>query len=203
MKVFAVALALSVSLAAAPSFAQTPAPAAPRPAQPAAAAPAAPQRPFPDGAKYGFVVVQRIASESKEGLAATQKIDALRQQKLNELNEKNKAIQAAQQKLDQGGSVLNDAARAQLTSDIDRQQRDLQRLSEDAQQDVNNLQQQLQVEFERRLLPVFAKVAQDKKIEMLFSSMDSGLLWADPALDLTTEVIRQLDAAPAAAAPAK
>jgi len=28
-------------------------------------------------------------------------------------------------------------------------------------------------------------------------------LWADPALDLTTEVIRQLDAAPTAAAPAK
>jgi len=223
MKVFAVALALSVSLAAAPLYAQAPArpagqgqarpaapagqtpPAAPRPVAPAPAPqqpvaqapipPPAPHPPFPTGVKYAFVYVQQIASNSAEGKAANQKITAFQQQKVNELNDKNKALQAAQQKLDQGGSVLNDAARAQLSADIDRQQRDIQRFTEDAQQDVQNLQQQLQEDFQKKLTPVISKVAQEKQLHMIFSVTDSGLVWGDPALDLTDEVIKELDAA--------
>jgi hypothetical protein len=40
-------------------------------------------------------------------------------------------------------------------------------------------------------------------LQLLFSQADSGLVWADAGLDLTLEVIRRLDAATAAAAPAK
>jgi hypothetical protein len=43
-------------------------------------------------------------------------------------------------------------------------------------------------------------VAQEKKLEILFSALDAGIIWADAGLDLTSEVIRRFDiAAPAAA----
>jgi hypothetical protein len=118
------AAVLSVMLAAAPAFAQAPAAApapeqaaqapaqpapAPAPAQtapPPAAAPAPVVRPFPEGAKYAFVNIQRIASESNEGKASTAKVQALNQQKVNELNEMNKALQAVQQKLEAGGGIV-------------------------------------------------------------------------------------------------
>lgn len=210
MRVFAVALALSVMLAAAPSFAQAPtrpapagqgqqrpaAPAQPRPAQPAAQQPApapAQQLPFPAGVKYAFVYVQRIATESAEGKAATAKVQALNEQKTKELQDKNKALQANQQKLEQGGNVLNEVARAQLASDIDKQQKDIQRFTEDAQQDIQSLQQQLQDDFQRKLQPVIQKIAQEKQLHMIFSVTDSGLIWGDPALDLTGEVIKEFD----------
>jgi Skp family chaperone for outer membrane proteins len=173
-----------------------PRPAAPQPAAPVAQAPAPqPKPPFPMGVKYAFVYVQKIASDSAEGKGATAKINALNQQKVNELNEKNKALQAAQQKLEQGGSVLNEAARAQLANDIDKQQREIQRFTEDAQQDVQNLQQQLQDDFERMLTPVLARVAQEKQLHMIFSVTDSGLVWGDPALDLTDDIIKEFDTA--------
>lgn len=221
MRVFAVALALAATLAAGPSFAQppdsaapaaqartapagqgqskptAPAPAQPRPAQPAATQPAPapqPQPPFPAGVKYAFVYVQRIANESAEGKAATEKVKALNDQKVKELNDRNKALQAEQQKLEQGGSVLNDAARAQLQADIEKQQKDIQRFTEDAQQEVQNLQQQLQADFEKKLQPVINKIAQEKQLHMIFSATDSGLIWGDPALDLTSEVIKEFDA---------
>ena len=221
MKVFAVALALAVTLAAAPSFAQAAArpaqgrPAAPagqtqtpapRPATPTPAAPAVqqpapqaqapqPRPPFPTGVKYAFVYVQQIAAASAEGKAATQKIQQLQQQKASELDQKNKTLQAAQQKLEQGGSVLNDAARQQLANDIDKQQRDIQRFTEDAQNDLQKLQQELQDEFQKKLTPIIARVAQEKQLHMIFSVTDSGLVWGDPALDLTDEVIKAFDAA--------
>lgn len=173
-----------------------PRPAAPQPAAPVAQAPAPqPKPPFPTGVKYAFVYVQKIASDSAEGKGATAKINALNQQKVNELNEKNKALQAAQQKLEQGGSVLNEAARSQLANDIDKQQREIQRFTEDAQQDVQNLQQQLQEDFQRKLTPVLAKVAQEKQLHMIFSVTDSGLVWGDPALDLTDDIIKEFDTA--------
>jgi len=209
MRGFALAAVLSVMLAAAPTFAQVPPPPAPRPAAPAAPAPApAPAaqvpvvRPFPTGTKYAFVNIQRIANESAEGKVATTRVAALNQQKVNELNEKNKQLQAAQQKLDQGGSVLNANAVAQLQKDIERLQIDIQRFTEDAQQDVQNLQAQLQDDFQRKLTPIVQQVAIDRGLHMLFSVADSGLVWGDPSLDLTDEIIVKFDAAPPAPASA-
>lgn len=217
MRVWIGAAALCVMLAAAPGFAQAPSPAAPAPQTPAAPAPAAPTaappaqqpRPFPAGTKYAFINIQRIAAESAEGKALAGRVQTLNQQKVNELNEKNKALQASQQKLEAGASVLSANAAAQLQKDIERQQIDIQRFTEDAQQEVTNLQTQLQDEFQVRLTPIIQEVANERSLHMLFSVVDSGLVWADPALDITTEVIQKFDAAgvggaapkPAAAAP--
>ena len=198
MRAFAVAAAFSVMLAAAPTFAQAPAPAAPPAPQ---AAPA--EAPFPTGAKYAFVNIQRVAAESGQGKSLSSRVQALNAQKLTELNEKNKALQASQQKLDSGASVLSDTARAQLEKDIDRQQTEIQRFTDDAQKEVQDLQTELQGEFQQKLGPVIQQVAQERKLEILFSALDAGIIWADAGLDLTSEVIRRFDAAaPAAAAPA-
>jgi Skp family chaperone for outer membrane proteins len=98
--------------------------------------------------------------------------------------------------------VLSPAAITQLQQEVERQQRDIQRFTEDAQQDVADLQTQLQEEFQVRLSPIIEQVATERQLHMLFSVVDSGLVWADPALDITTEVIQKFDAAPNAAAPA-
>jgi len=198
MRAFVVAAAFSVMLAAAPTFAQAPAaaPAAP-PAAPAAEAP------FPTGAKYAFVNIQRIAAESAQGKALSSRVQALNTKKVTELNDKNKALQASQQKLDSGASVLSEVARAQLEKDIDRQQTDIQRFTDDAQKEVQDLQNELQLEFQQKLGPIVQAIFNEKKLEILFSATDAGVLIADPGLDLTTEVIRRFDAAnPAAAAAA-
>jgi len=200
MRAFVVAAALSVILAAAPGFAQAPA-AAPAPAPAPQEAPAQP--PFPAGAKYAFINIQRIAAESAQGKTLSSRVQTLNTQKVTQLNDKNKALQTAQQKLDSGGSVLSDAARAQLEKDIDRQQTEIQRFTDDAQKEVQELQNELQAEFQQKLGPVIQQVAQEKKLEILFSALDAGIVWADAGLDLTSEVIRRFDAAnPAATASA-
>ena len=197
MRAFAVAVALSVMLAAAPTFAQAPAPAA-APAPQAAPA----EAPFPTGAKYAFVNIQRVAAESGQGKVLSSRVQALNNQKLTQLNEKNKALQTSQQKLDSGASVLSDVARGQLEKDIDRQQTEIQRFTDDAQKEVQDLQTELQSEFQQKLGPVIQQVAQERKLEILFSALDAGIIWADAGLDLTSEVIRRFDAAAPVAATA-
>src|SRR5688572_21431680 len=204
MKVFAVALAFSLALSAAPSYAQAPAPAGP-------AQPPAPQRvPFQTGLKYAYVNLQVVATESAQGKAFNAKVKALQDQRVKELQDKQKAMQNNQDKLEKGATVLNDTARAQLQSEIEKQQRDLQRAQEDAQQELQVLTQNLQGEFEKLVLPALAEVAKEKQVHFIFDAAQSGLVWADPSMDLTADVVKALDsgatakpaAAPAAAAPA-
>ncbi len=195
MRLFAVALALSVTLAAAPLHVHAQeAPTQPAPAQPAPAAqPAPPPQRFQDGLKYAYVNVQQVAAESAEGRAAAAKIKALQEARVKELNEKNKALTTAQQKLESTGTVMSDQARAQLQADIERQQRDIQRFTEDAQQDITNATQQAQDEFGRRLQPVIDKVAREKQVDFVFNAAESGLIWAAPGLDMTAEIIQAFD----------
>lgn len=212
MKVFAVVLALSLVLSAAPSFAQAqaPAPAQPKPAAPAPPAAAQPQAPpkvpFQTGLKYAYVDLQEVAQSSAQGKAFNSKVQALQEQKVKELQDKNKALQAAQEKLEKGATVLNDAARAGLQAEIEKQQRDIQRFTEDAQQEIQMLTQQLQQEFYKVLTPIIDKVAKDKQVHFIFDAQQSGLVWADPSLNLTADIVAALDASAkpsTASAPAK
>jgi len=226
MKGFAIAAATALVVSAPPVFAQAQAgqapatrPAAPvqtppaRPAQPgpaptaptqAAPAPAPqPPVPFPQGAKMGFVNLQAIAQLSADGKAAAAKVNALAQKKQTEAADKTKALQSNQQKLESSGGVMSDTARAQLQKDIERQTLENQRFEQDAQAELNDLQQQLQQEFQSKLMPVLEALSKEKGLQVLFSAGDSGVIWAEPGIDLTLEAVARLDkAAPAAAAPA-
>jgi outer membrane protein len=174
----------------APAFAQAPAVTAP---------PAAPMR-------MAFVDLQRIAAESVEGKVASGKVQALTQKKSAELAEKTKALQANQQKLQQGGAVLNEAARAQAQKEVDRLTVEIDRFQQDANAEVQELQQQLQADFQEKLRPVLDSVVKELAIGLLFSYGDAGAIFIDPSLDITPEVIKRFDAAkpaPPAAAGAK
>ena len=199
-----------LALCAGTALAQTPAtpapgtqkPAAPAPATPPATPPAAqtpapattPPKPFPEGAKIAYVNVQAIASNSVEGKAATSKLDDLRKKKTAEIADKNKALAAAQTKLQQGGSVLNDAARGALEKDIEKMNREIQFAQQDANTELQELQNQLQADFQEKLNPILEQVASEKGLHMLIDIANSGAVWANSGLDLTAEVIRRFDA---------
>ena len=213
MKAFTLAALVGCVLVAGFASAQQPPvkpttpPAAPQAQPPAAqtppaAAPAKPAEPkFLDGVKYAFINIQRIAAESAEGKASSAKIEALRTKRATELSDKNKQIEGLQAK--QRSAVLGEDARLQIQKDVDKINKEIERLTQDAQGELQELQNDLQVEFQRKVAPVIESVARDKGLHLLFSQADSGLVWADGGLDLTLEVIRRLDAASAAAAPAK
>jgi outer membrane protein len=177
---------------------QKPAPAAPAPAQkPTVAPPTAqpqPPKPFPEGAKIAYVDVQVIASGSAEGKAATAKLDDLRKKKTAELAEKNKQAQALQTKLEQGGTVLSDQVRSQTEKELEKLQRDIQYFQQDAQNEINEMTQQLQNEFQQKLQPVIEQVANEKGLQMVFSIRDSGAIWANTGLDISEEVVKRFDA---------
>ena len=174
------------------------------PQAPAAPAATRAAKPFPDGFKVAVMSPERIIAESALGKASTGKMSAIRAQKLAELNAKNQELESARQKL-AIGSLLNEDARATVQKTIDRFQVDLQRAQQDAEAAVQELQQQLNVEFERKLTPVVEQIALDRGIYILLRVDTGTIAWVDRALDLTSDIVKRLDASttPAVAKPPK
>ena len=215
----AASLALSLfALSAAPVLAQTPAKPAPTtPAKPAAATPAPqapaqpapapvpaqPPAPFPAGAKIAFFNPQAVFQASADGRAAVTRVNALIQKKQTENADKAKLLQGNQQKLQTSGSVMNETARVQLEKEIEKQTKDAERFQQDAQAEINELQQEVQNEFVKKLSPIVEALAVEKGLHLVFNAAESGIAWAAPGLDLTADVIKKLDAnaKPAAATP--
>ena len=208
------ALSASPVLAQTPAAPAKPAPAQPRPAAPAAQAPAQPTpapaappaqppAPFPAGAKIAFFNPQAVFQASADGRAAVTRVNALIQKKQTENADKAKLLQGNQQKLQTSGSVMNEAARIQLEKEIEKQTKDAERFQQDAQAEINELQQEVQNEFVKKLSPIVEALAVEKGLHLVFNAAESGIAWAAPGLDLTADVIKKLDAAakPTGAAP--
>jgi len=213
MRGLAIATSLAVLMSAGAALAQTPpagqqppAQPAPRPAPPPAPAPAAPaaaapQVPFPAGAKMAFINPQRIFQESSEGKASLARVQTLINKKQTEGQDRQKKLAADQQKLQTSGTVMNDSARAQLEKDIEKQQVDGQRFQQDAQAEINELQQEVQNDFIKKVSPVIEAVAKEKGVQLVFDLNNAGLAYFEPGLDLSTDVIKKMDASKAGAAP--
>ena len=214
----AASLALSVmALSAAPVFSQTaadqakpaqtpqtppkpaqppPAPAPTLPGQPGAPAaqPAQPPAPFPQGAKVAYINPPLIFQQSTEGKAAVARVQAVVQKKQTEGAAKAKQLQDNQAKLQSSGSVMNEAARTQLEKEIERQQREGERFQQDAQAEINEIQQEVNNEFMKKVQPIIDQIAIEKGLHFVFNAPEAGLAWAAPGLDISGDVIKKLDA---------
>ena len=207
------ALAVVPALAQATPPAQPPVkppaipPATPQPATPPPTAPAAPPqapRPYPEGAKIAYIDIQAVASNSVEGKAATGKLQELEKKKVGEITEKNKQLEAAKTKQQTSSTIMNDSARLSLEKEVDKLTREVQFLQQEAQSERQALQAELQVDFQRKLNPVLEQIGKERALHMLVDINNAGAVWVDTGLDLTSEVIKRLDAArPAATAPPK
>jgi Skp family chaperone for outer membrane proteins len=129
-----------------------------------------------------IVNVPRLVAESMAGKAATAQLHALQA-------EKEKAISDKQAIL----SGLNQS-RA-LTAQIERAQIELQRFTEDAKQDLATLDRELQAAFDQKLQQALNKIGEREHIGVIFEYPQQMIVWVVPALDITTKVIEQLDAA--------
>ena len=148
-------------------------------------------------------MLQRIANESADGRVATTRIQALQQKKAAELTNKQTQLAGLQAKLEKEGSVMSASAAADLQKQVEKINVEVQRFTHDAQAEVQELQQSLQQEFEARMTPVLQLVAAEMGLQFIFNGPDAGLVWADAALDISSEVIKKLDSAkPVTAKPA-
>ncbi len=151
--------------------------------------------PFPPDARYAYVDLARIAAESAEGRAANQQVQQLSEQRVQAIQGRQQELQASQLKLQQNASVMSPEAQLALQQEINRIGLEVERMSQDAEAELAQLQQTLQLAFQNRLIPAINQVATSKGLRFIFNAGEGGLIWADPALDISADVVQELDRA--------
>lgn len=189
----------------APPPAQTPPPKpTPTPAPPAGQKPAAtptpaptprPVLPFPEGAKLAYIDLALIVDQSALGKQGRAAMTALNEKLTAGLTDKQKAIVALQDQIKTQQNVVAEPKLQEMVRNLERMQREAQFAQQDAQVQVDQLNQELIKNLQDKVLPIVERVRKDKDLWIIFVlGENSNIAAAHGGLDLTMEVVKLLDA---------
>jgi len=142
----------------------------------------------------GYVDMQAVIDNSQSGRQARKALEERFEDEQRKLARKQQIIRQLQETLDRDQVLMNQ-------KELDKKKAEIQEHKQEFQQRVVQLRKELSQEenklTNRILEPVptiIAELGKDKQIAAILGRRQSGLLYVDPDLDLTAEVIERLDA---------
>jgi len=143
--------------------------------------------------KIAVVDPQKILRFSKEGKKILSELEAYKSRKEAEIQRRSKEVKKLEDKIATQRLTLSQEALNKLMEELDRKKTALKRYVEDAQKELTKLQQEKFMAFQRTARRVVEKVAKAKGIDIVFDRMQSGIVYNSPAIDITNDVIKELD----------
>jgi Skp family chaperone for outer membrane proteins len=160
------------------------------------------------GTKFAFVNTLAILQGTAEGRQELQKIEAFKNEKQQAIQTQSEDLQALRQQYDSQSRMLNPDTAAEMEREIANKDRQLRRLQEDAEVDLNRRQSELLTLMSEKIQTLIGEYAEENGIGVVFLQNPS-LPYFSPSLDITAEIIKIYDeknpvagAQPAAPAPA-
>jgi outer membrane protein len=185
---------LGLALAALALLAAVPAMAAPAPGA-GPAGPAGGAAPAAGGAlRIAVIDTEKILLSSVAGKKAIAELKKAQEQKEGELRAKQQEIKELQDKLSQGRLTLAQDKLAEMSKQLEDREIALRRLSDDATRELNKRKDDLLGGIDEKVMPVINQIGHEQGYTMIFRKFESGLIYADDAIDITSAVVQRLDA---------
>ncbi len=141
--------------------------------------------------RIGFVDIGRVFEGTEEGKSLLGRLKDEFEKKQKELDGKMKAFEEKTKQFQQQASVMKDDVRQQRMQELAKEQRDLQALFLQYQNDINERKGRALVEFEGKVANVVQDIAKREGLEYVLRR--EVLLFGPDQMDLTNEVIREYD----------
>ena len=155
------------------------------------------QAPTGSQIKVAVIDTEQILLNSTAGKKVLADLKKLQEQKEGELRSRNQEIKDLQTKLNEGRLSL---AQDKI-SDMEKQLEDkviaLRRLQDDANRDMQKKRDELLGQIDQRVMPVINQAGKELGYTLIFRKFESGLIYADEAVDITKVIIQRMDAAAA------
>jgi len=144
--------------------------------------------------KIAVIEVERILVQSTKGRAGLEQIEQLRKQKQQEGEALESEITELRQRLSDGGNALSEEKQAELRKQLEDKMIAARRFQDDANRDLTKLRDRTLAEIERGVMPVVQQVGQEGGYTIILNKFESGLVFADEAIDITDQVIERYNA---------
>ncbi len=144
--------------------------------------------------KVGFVDMQAVIAQSKEGLAARNKVAAEAAEKQKEISAKEAEIKQMDAELQKQSPILSDAAKKEREEDIRRRLRDLKRLTEDFNRDLAKREAELVNDLLRDVTAVIRDYGKEKGYSLILERGQGGVIYGSDPADVTKDILERYNA---------
>jgi outer membrane protein len=147
--------------------------------------------------KVAIIHVQNAILQTKDGQKAQQELQVKFNPRKQQIEKKQSDIGGLQDQMKKGSATMSDDAKTRLARDIDTGQKALQRDSEDFEADVQQDEGRIMQDLGQKMMDVIIKYATANGYAMVVdvSNPQTPVLWADPGVDITNEIIKLYDQA--------
>ncbi len=151
-----------------------------------------------ESGKLATLNSQDVLEKSAEGKRAIAQLQAADKKYGDDVTRLDDQIKQLQNRLSSQRLTLTAEAAAGIQADIQRKQTERQRAAEDAARGMRELQMRTLEQIQNELVPLIEQARKDLGFELIFDVTKGGVVYFNPALDITAEIIRRYDAIKAA-----
>ena len=155
----------------------------------AAALPAAAQ------SRVAVIDVQRVVAESDPGKEAIQKLKVISDAKVQEGQTLQQEMATLQEQFNKQRFTVSEQRLAEMTKELEDKNIAIRRFEDDAKRELEEARRRELGGLEERILPIINQIGQEEGITVIFNKFQSGLVYADEAVDITDDVILRFNTA--------
>lgn len=143
--------------------------------------------------KIGYVNFGKLMESSKQGQAVRKALESEFSSRDKQLIASRDAILKMEEQLKNDGSIMSEANYKKLERQILSKKRDHNRLRDEYREDINIRRNEEIGALQKKLYEVIKKYSQQQKYDLVLTQ---PVLYASPAVDITEQILQQLNSAP-------
>lgn len=143
--------------------------------------------------QIGYVDVQRILARSSAGVAAREQIEREKVTMQKEVDGKRAEVEKLREDLEKKGVLLSAEARKEKQETLERKVRDLRRVVDDYQKELEKKEQGVLQRVLQELSGVIERYGKQRGYQMIVERRGAGVLYGSPEADITDEIIKAYD----------
>ena len=145
------------------------------------------------GTRIGYVDVQKIIVRSVAGTAAREQLEKDKVVMQKDMDSRRAEVEKLRDELDKKGLVLSADAKREKEETLQRKVRDLRRLAEDLEKELQRKEQQATQRILQELTALIEKVGKERGFLLIVERRSAGVIYGDVEADVTDEIIKIFD----------
>lgn len=148
-----------------------------------------------DAIRIGTVSFTYIARNSKTANVALAQVQEFERKKTIDVESRAAELQKQQVELQKQSASMSPRAVADLQRAFEKSKVEFTRFQQDAQAEIESMQQKFEADFRIKIAPIVDAISKEKGLYFVFGIEQTSMLaWWSPAVDISAEVVKRLDA---------
>jgi len=139
--------------------------------------------------------VQRVVTDSDPGKESLQRLRTLQDEKIAEGRTLQSELEGLRDQVNKQRLTLSEQKLAEMSGQIEDKTIALQRFEDDAKRSLEEARRTALGRLEERIMPIINQIGKERGLTLIFNKFQSGLVYADDAVDITDDVIRRFNTA--------